>query len=122
MNILNSLLDCSILFLEGILAFYFLAAFLPETNSSIQAEEIDSPVIFSKPNAPTQKELLPIATLPISEAEDNTLISIKPTVLTVKQLVSIAKEHKVPGYSKMKKQQLQQTLSDLQICCQLQPA
>ena len=111
MNIANSLLNLSILLMEGILAFYFLAAFLPATTK-IHGEIEITPAVPA----------VSIATLPISEAEDNTLISIKPTVLSVKQLVSIAKEHKVPGYSKMKKQQLQQTLSDLQICCQLQPA
>jgi Rho termination factor, N-terminal domain len=102
MNIANSFLNLSILVMEGILAFYFLAAFLP-SSAKVDGE-------------------IKVAPLSITEAKDNTPISIDSTVLTVKQLVSIAKEHKVPGYSKMKKQQLQQTLSDLQICYQLQPA
>jgi Rho termination factor, N-terminal domain len=109
MNIANSLLNLSILVMEGILAFYFLAAFLP-ANAKTDTEIKVTPVVVS------------IAPLEISEAKDTTPISIDSTVLTVKQLVSIAREHKVPGYSKMKKQQLQQTLSELQICCQLQPA
>jgi hypothetical protein len=102
MNILNSLFDCSILLLEGILAFYFLAAFLPENTSAIDQIEV-SPV----------EEILKIAAPIIVPTIDPLILLPETTVPTWKELVSIAKQNQVPRYSRLKKEALQQTLFDL---------
>lgn len=94
--IANSFLDMLILCMEGIIAFYFLSEVLPDC-STVQ-------------NNLDLNEVEPVARIESTDSNSDKALQFSPTF---RQLVLIAKEHQVPGYSKLNKEALGQTLYDL---------
>ncbi len=90
-QIINSAIDFSILVMEGFLAFYLLAEMLPDTDESIQdfgySEEDEH-----------------------SSDDYHLMQMLSEKGLNMKELQSIAKENKVPCWSRMKKEELEREL------------
>ncbi len=90
-QIINSAIDFSILVMEGFLAFYLLAEMLPNIDESIQDFE------YSEEGEHLNDDYYLLQT-PDRKG------------FNMKKLQSIAKENKVPRWSKMKKEELEREL------------
>lgn len=90
-QIINSIIDFSILIMEGFLAFYLLAEMLPDIDESIQAFE----------DSEEDKHL----------NDDYYLLQVLAEEgFTMRKLQLIARENKVPRWSRMKKEELEREL------------
>jgi hypothetical protein len=107
-QIINSTIDFSILVMEGFLAFYLLSEMLPTATT----ETIAMPSDIATVEAEDIIEII-VPTLVESQALEIVEAAPQNLNLSVKELVAIAKQHKVRGCSKMSKDKLQEALIEL---------
>jgi hypothetical protein len=115
-QIINSAIDFSILVMEGFLAFYLLAAMLPTTTS--EPADINTAKLSDNITAAVvEEEINEIIAPELVEAQDSEIVEVASQSLNlpVKELMAIAKQHKIKGCSQMRKVKLQEVLMELGI-------
>jgi hypothetical protein len=113
-QIINSIIDSSILIMEGFLAFYLLSEMLPTATTEPTAISTARP--SDNITATVEAEdILEVTHPTLVESQAPEIVEATPRSLnlSVKELVAIAKQHKVKGCSQMNKGKLQEALIDL---------
>jgi hypothetical protein len=115
-QIINSAIDACILVMEGFLAFYVLAEMLPTmTNeSTIASTAKPSENIIAVVEVEDMIEII-VPTLVETQAPEIVEAAPQSLNLSVKELLVIAKQHKIKGCSQMRKGKLQEVLMELGI-------
>ncbi len=113
-QIINSIVDSCILVMEGFLAFYLLSEMLPtmtaEPTASGTAKPSDNITAVVE-----AEEIIEIIAPTLVEAQTPEIVEVAPQSLNlpVKELMSIARQHKVTGYARMRKGKLKEALMEL---------
>jgi hypothetical protein len=101
-QIINSAIDFSILIMESFLAFYLLSEMLPTATTEPTAASTAKPSDNITATVEAEDILEIIApTLVESQGSEIVGAALQSLNLPVKELVAIAKQHKVKGCSKM---------------------
>jgi hypothetical protein len=115
-QIINSAINACILVMEGFLAFYLLAEMLPTITTEPTATSTAKP--SDNITATVEAEdILEIIIPALVESQAPEIVEVVPQSLNlpVKELVAIAKQHKIKGCSQMRKGKLQEVLMELGI-------
>jgi hypothetical protein len=115
-QIINSAIDACILVMEGFLAFYLVAEMLPTMSTERTAASTAKP--SDNITAVVEVEdVLEIIVPVLVETQAPEIVEVAPQSLNlpVKELMNIAKQHKIKGCSNMRKKKLQEALINLGI-------
>jgi hypothetical protein len=115
-QIINSIIDSSILIMEGFLAFYLLSEMLPTTTSEPTTASIAKPIDNITATVEAE-DILEFTHPTLVESQAPEIVEATPRSLnlSVEELVAIAKQHKVKGYARMRKDKLQEALMELRL-------
>jgi hypothetical protein len=112
-QIINSVIDFSILVMEGFLAFYLLSEMLPAAITEPTAISTARP--SDNITATVEAEDIIVPALLESQTPEIAGAAPRSLNLSVKELVAIARQYKVRGCSKMSKGKLQEALMELRL-------
>jgi hypothetical protein len=112
-QIINSTIDFSILVMEGFLAFYLVAEMLPTETTATSTVKPSDNITATVEAEGINGTIAPV--LVKTQAPEIVEVTPQSLNLPVKELVAIAKQHKVKGCSQMRKGKLQEVLIELGI-------